>query len=221
MGDILIKKGLLLLFSILLFSACNDNSYEQMEFTYEPDELREKLIKITQLFGENEIEKSDVDGAINAADSLGLQGDDKIWFIRTYFTQISAGKGIESKEQVYEDSQLRMLYEQTWKDLAFERYGVRLDEGKLHEIIEMNINQIKELSPEQGEDIEIFYYFLNALEYSIDDYFYKIERYIYESGIIGQELFPLLEEEYGLKDIQEIGNKYRMEVIDEIVKNQS
>ncbi|MGO4889443.1 hypothetical protein ACJ2A9_16975 [Anaerobacillus sp. MEB173] len=213
----MIKKGLLLLFSILLLSACNNNSD-----TSEQKVLREKLIEITELTGDLEIEKGDIDEAINEAASLGLQGEEKDWFVRSFLTSRSAGKEIEVKEQVYEDSQLRMLYEKTWQDLAFERYGVELDEERLQEIIEMTLNPIKDeqLSSEQ-EELEILFYLSDALGYSIDEFFYIFDRHIYVRWAIGEKLYPLLEEEYELKDNQEISDKYRMEVIDEIVKKNS
>ncbi|TWI57803.1 hypothetical protein [Halalkalibacter nanhaiisediminis] len=214
----MIKKGLLLLISILLLSACNNNSD-----TSEQKELREKLIDITQLAGDFEVEKGDIDEAINEAASLGLQGEEKDWFVRSFLIFISAGKEIKTKEEVYEDSQLRMLYERTWQDLTFERYGVELDEERLQEIIEMTLNPIKEeqISSEQKEELEILFYLADALGYSIDEFFYRFDRHHYERWAIGEKLYPLLEEEYELKDNQEISNKYRMEVIDEIVKTQS
>lgn len=214
----MIKKGLLLLISILLLSACNNNSD-----TSKQKELREKLIEVTQLAGDLELEKEDIDEAINEATVLGLQGEERDWFVRSFLIYISAGKEVENKEQVYEDSQLRMLYEQKWQGLAFERYGVELDEERLQEIIEMTLNPIKgeKLSSEQDEELEIPFYLADALGYSIDEFFYIFDRHIYERWAIGEKLYPLLEEEYELKDNQEISDKYRMEVIDEIVKTQS
>ena len=38
---------------------------------------------------------------------------------------------------------------------------------------------------------------------------------------MGEKLYPILEEEYELKENLEISDKFRMEVIDEIVKTQS
>ncbi len=204
------KKRILLLLSIVLLSACNNNAD-----TSEQKELREKLIEVTQLAGELELEKEDIDNAINEAASLDLQGEARDWLVRTFLIYISAGKEIENKEQVYEDSQLYMLYEQTWQDLAFERYGVELNEERLQEILEITLNPLKE------EEFEIPYYLANALGYSINEFFYIFDRHIYERWEIGEKLYPLLEEEYKLKDNQEISNKYRMEVIDEIVKNQA
>ncbi|WP_100333458.1 hypothetical protein [Bacillus alkalisoli] len=173
------------------------------------------MIEVTQLAGELELEKEDIDNAINEAASLDLQGEARDWLVRTFLIYISAGKEIENKEQVYEDSQLYMLYEQTWQDLAFERYGVELNEERLQEILEITLNPLKE------EEFEIPYYLANALGYSINEFFYIFDRHIYERWEIGEKLYPLLEEEYKLKDNQEISNKYRMEVIDEIVKNQA
>lgn len=71
---------------------------------------------------------------------------------------------------MYEASQLRMLYEQMWQNLAFERYGVELDDKRLQEFIEMTLNPIKEeqFSSEQ-EELEILYYLADALGYSIDE----------------------------------------------------
>ncbi|WP_096153560.1 hypothetical protein [Bacillus sp. FJAT-45066] len=206
----MMKKRILLLLSIVLLSACNNNAD-----TSEQKELREKLIEVTQLAGELELEKEDIDNAINEAASLDLQGEARDWLVRTFLIYISAGKEIENKEQVYEDSQLYMLYEQTWQDLAFERYGVELNEERLQEILEITLNPLKE------EEFEIPYYLANALGYSINEFFYIFDRHIYERWEIGEKLYPLLEEEYKLKDNQEISNKYRMEVIDEIVKNQA
>lgn len=63
-----------------------------------------------------------------------------------------------------------MLYEQMWQNLAFERYGVELDDKRLQEFIEMTLNPIKEeqFSSEQ-EELEILYYLADALGYSIDE----------------------------------------------------
>lgn len=213
----MIKKGLLLLISYLLLSACNNNSD-----TSEQKELREKLIVINQLAGDFEVEKGDIDEAIKEAVSLGLQGEEKDWFVRSFLIFISAGKEIKTKEQVYEDSQLRMLYERTWQDLAFERYGVELDEERLQEIIEVILNPIKEEhNSSEQEELEILFYLADALGYSIDEFFYIFDRPIYDRWAIGEKLYPLLEEEYELKDTQEISDKYRIEVMDEIVKTQS
>ncbi|MDV2583496.1 hypothetical protein [Alkalibacillus haloalkaliphilus] len=189
--------------------------------TSEQKEFREKLIEVIQLGGDLELEKEDFDEAVSEAASLDLQGEERDWFVRSYLIYITAGKDIENKEQVYEHSQLRMLYEQTWKDLAFERYGVELDEERLREIIEMSLNPLKEenLSSERDEELEIPFYLADALGYTIDEFFYIFDRSIYERWALGEKLYPLLEEEYELKDHQEISEKYKMEVIDEIVKN--
>ena len=213
----MIKKGLLLLISILLLSACNNNSD-----TSEQKALREKLIEITELTGDLELEKGNIDEAINEAASLGLQDEERDWFVRSFLINISAGEEIENKEQVYEDSQLRMLYEQTWQDLAFEKYGVELDKERLEEIVEMTLNPIKEeLSSEQEEELEILIYLSGALGYSIDEFFSIFDRHHYERWAIGEKLYPILEEQYELKENLEISVKYRMEVIDEIVDTQS
>ncbi|ADU29484.1 hypothetical protein [Evansella cellulosilytica] len=81
---------------------------------------------MTQLGGDIEINKRDIDEAINKATLLGIKGEEKDSFVRSFLISISSGKEIESKEQVYEESQWRMLYERTWQELAFERYGVEL-----------------------------------------------------------------------------------------------
>ena len=101
------------------------------------------MIEITELTGDLELEKGDIDEAINEAASLGLQDEGRDWFVRSFLIYMYAGEEIENKEQVYEDSQLRMLYEQTWQDLAFEKYGVELDEERLEEIVRMTFKPYK------------------------------------------------------------------------------
>ena len=87
----------------------------------------------------------------------------------------------------------------------------------------MTLNPIKEeqLSSEQEEELEIFFYLSGALGYSIDEFFNIFDRHHYERWAIGEKLYPILEGEYELKENLEISDKYRMEVIDEIVKTQS
>lgn len=212
------KKGLYLMISIFLLSACNEKS-EPTQI----EELREELIEVTQFTEELALEKEHVDEAIKEANALSLQGDDRDWFVRSYLIDISTGKEIKSTEQVYEDSQLRMLYEQTWQDLAYKKYGVSFDEERLQEITEMALQSVTEekFSSEKEPDFEILFYLADALGYSIEEFFYIFERHHYERWAIGEKLYPILEEHYDLTDNLEISYQYKMEVIDELVKNQS
>lgn len=82
----------------------------------------------------------------------------------------------------------------------------------------MNLAPLKDSA--QAE-LEFPLYLAEALGYSIDEFFYIFDRPIYERWAIAEKLYPILEEEYKLEDHLEISGKYRMEVIDEMVKTQS
>ncbi|MDG5471303.1 hypothetical protein P6709_06055 [Jeotgalibacillus sp. ET6] len=198
---------------IMLCSACNNNPE-----TSELKELRGKLVEITQLGGDEEVEEDHIDQAIHEAASLGIQGEDRDWFVRSFLISKSTGEEIKDMEEIYERSQLKKLYEKTWQDVALERYEVTLDEERLQVIIEETLQPVKE---EKENEIEIQFYLADSLGYSIDDFFYTFDRHIYEKWVISEELYPLLEKEYNLEENQEISHTYRMEVIDEIVKARS
>ncbi|ADU29485.1 hypothetical protein [Evansella cellulosilytica] len=84
----------------------------------------------------------------------------------------------------------------------------------------MTINPIieKPIPTEQEEQLKILFYLADTLGYSMDEYFYTFDSVHYERWVIAERLYPILEEEYELKNTVEISDKYRMEVIDEIIK---
>ncbi|ARK29949.1 hypothetical protein [Halalkalibacter krulwichiae] len=199
---------------ILVLVACNNE-----DETIEQQELREKLIEVNQLGVMGELNKADIDVAISEASQLDLQGVDRKWFI--LFHLLYTTNGIEADtEKVYEDSQLRILYEQTWQELALERYGVQLEEEKLQEILETSLRPLKEsvLTSEEEQEDGVHHYFAEALGYSLDEYFYMYTIHVYERRAISETLYPLLEREYNLADEHDVSLQYRMEVIEEIVE---
>ena len=209
----MLKNTLLILLLPLLLIACSDRGE-----TTEQNKLRELLIELTQMVGEEELKREYIDKAFNEAASLGLKDKERDWFVRSYLIYRTVGKEADT-QAVYKDSQLRRLYEETWQSLANERYGVELEEERLKEIIEINVTPVKEiLSSDKEHDLEMPLYLAELLGYSIDEFFSIFDRHIYERWAISESLFPILEQEYKINDQQEISYKYRLEVIYEIVR---
>ncbi|WP_280771379.1 hypothetical protein [Salipaludibacillus daqingensis] len=212
----MIKKGLMLFISILFLSACSDNLDAS-----EQNELKQKLIEVNQISDIGELNKALIDDALSEASQLDLEGKDKDWFVLYYLIYATTGEEAD-KEKAYEHSQLRMLYEQTWQDLAFERYGVEIEEDELQEMLDKYLTPLKEgVLSSQTSELETQLYLAEKLGYSVDEYFYQITIHIYENRVISESLYPLLEKEYGMDDEHGISYQYRMEVIDEIVEAKS
>ncbi|MBM7095218.1 hypothetical protein JSY36_05560 [Bacillus sp. H-16] len=212
----LLKKGLLLCMAVLFLSACSTN----LNAAEEKEELRQKLIEVNRTGAIGEIGKAHIDEAVSAASQLELEGKDRDRFVLYHL--IYATNDIEmDKEDVYENSQLRLQYEETWKDLAVERYGIQVEEERLQEIIEKDATALKDdvFSPDNPErDTQL--YLAEELGYSVDEYVYQFTAPIFEQREIRENLYPLLEEEYGTRADHEVSHQYQMEVIDEIVEAQ-
>lgn len=182
----------------------------------EKEALREKFIELTQMGSDSEITHTEIDQAIDKAVSLGLEGQERDWFVRSYLINLIENQDVDI-EKILEDSQLRRLYEDTWKQFAFEKYGVKIDEQRLQEVIEMTISDMKNSNLVQGTDI---FYLAEKLGYSIEEFFSVFDRHIYESWVIAESLFPILQDQYKLHENNDISNQYRLEVIDHIVESQ-
>lgn len=215
----MIKNGLFVLMFILLLSACNDNELNASE----EKELRDQLYAVIHQSGDlTEANKADIDEALSQADQLSLPEEERDWFVQ-YYLIYSSYEGETDKEQVYEGSQLRMLYEETWQELAFERYGVTLEEERVEDMIEEELKPLIEdaLSSEEDGELDIQRYLADESGYSLEELYLQFSRHIYERRAIGEDLEPILKDEYGITDIHEVREKYRIEVIDEIVKSNS
>lgn len=206
----MVKKGLMLFTLVFLLSACNDDEATSSD----AEELREDLIRIHQLEPVGELDKTMIDDGISDAEELNLQGEDRDWFMFYHLIYATTGQEAD-REQVYEDSQLRIQYEQAWHDLASERYGVDMDEERLEEIIERRLPPLQE----SVEKNDLYVYLADELGYSLDEFFYNFTLHIYERRAVEEELHPLLEDEYE-EDAEDefIRLQYRLEVIDEMLR---
>lgn len=215
------KKWLFLLCFFLLSACANDKTAAEQNLSEQASkqELKEKLLELTELFGSLEAKYEDIDKAVREADSLGLKGEERDNFVRSYLIFLSAGKKADANS-VKEDSELRRLYEDAWKKLAEEKYGVAIEEEALEELIETYIDTFEYALYETEETLGTdMFYLAEALGYSLHDFFHNFDRHHFEKWLIGQELFPILKEGYGLEDNLAISERYRLEVIDYIVES--
>lgn len=215
------KKWIFIVACLFLVACSNNETVVVESETIEPQNLREKLEELTEMYGEDEVEHSDIDQAIHEAEELGLQGEERDFFVRSYLIALSAGKEPNVKS-IQEDSKLRMLYESAWQELAYEKYGISVEEEQFEDFVNTyleHLNKVLDMEAEiQGID---FNYLAEALDYSLEQFFYTFEKHNFEKWLIGEQLFPILKEEYELDDNIEISNQYRIEVIDYIVESES
>lgn len=219
-----LKKLFVFLISLLLVS-CGQTNNEQSKSETLPIEksqvnVNREYIEKEVLFnhdlyelGFDDVPTSGLEKLVENISEMNISNEEEPYFV-TYWLLNYDKINEQSIEKIYRDTKIRMLYEQTWMEVAEESYDVTLDNDKLDKLISEEWDILKKakipasLAP-----------FLDISGYSYEDFFKKYESKRIEKAALSLELLPILEENYKVENTETLLYEYfHLEVMEELLR---
>lgn len=201
------KKHLVILGAVfLLLTGCQE---EQVEETDQPKsefsikmKTPEEQQKIAETYTYEDYKKV-FDEAVAEAEEYKEDEELTKWIVRTLAQEKLAYAEELPDEQVVKLARQTMKEEKVWKEIAYEKYKVEITDKEIDDYIK---------DGPDSSDLPAHNAYAEALGLTLEELNHEYDRELYEKNLIWMKLRPILEEEYGVTDREEIIQRYNEEV---------